>query len=144
MPDVPEHHCTPPILNVPLYLPETRICCPHFPPLKYPVSQQPLTWNRTAHCLLTLTEARCTQPADSSPPLALSVRTTILGCQHEVLFCPPNASDWCGCCVSVPNDLSKTPSDRDSVPLSKRSVNFAWGSEKVRGVNLGGWLVLEP
>ena len=26
----------------------------------------------------------------------------------------------------------------------KRGVNFNWGSEKVRGVNLGGWLVLEP
>lgn len=26
----------------------------------------------------------------------------------------------------------------------KRSVSFQWGKEKVRGVNLGGWLVLEP
>lgn len=31
-----------------------------------------------------------------------------------------------------------------SIPLSKRSVDFPWGSEKVRGVNIGGWLVLEP
>ena len=31
-----------------------------------------------------------------------------------------------------------------SAPLSRRSVKFAWGSEKVRGVNIGGWLVLEP
>ncbi|KAK0509221.1 hypothetical protein JMJ35_008592 [Cladonia borealis] len=31
-----------------------------------------------------------------------------------------------------------------AVPLSKRTVNFSWGSENVRGVNLGGWLVLEP
>ncbi|TVY57691.1 Glucan 1,3-beta-glucosidase [Lachnellula cervina] len=29
-------------------------------------------------------------------------------------------------------------------PLSKRSVDFSWGSEKVRGVNIGGWLILEP
>ncbi|KAH6681375.1 glycoside hydrolase superfamily [Halenospora varia] len=28
--------------------------------------------------------------------------------------------------------------------LTKRSVSFAWGSEKVRGLNIGGWLVLEP
>lgn len=27
---------------------------------------------------------------------------------------------------------------------SKRGVEFNWGSTKVRGVNLGGWLVLEP
>jgi hypothetical protein len=26
----------------------------------------------------------------------------------------------------------------------KRSVNFGWGDEKVRGLNIGGWLVLEP
>jgi len=29
-------------------------------------------------------------------------------------------------------------------PFSKRSVNFNWGSEKVRGLNIGGWLLLEP
>jgi len=29
-------------------------------------------------------------------------------------------------------------------PLSKRSVSFDWGTEKVRGLNIGGWLVLEP
>lgn len=28
--------------------------------------------------------------------------------------------------------------------LSKRSVDFNWGSEKVRGLNIGGWLLLEP
>lgn len=27
---------------------------------------------------------------------------------------------------------------------SKRGVAFQWGTEKVRGVNIGGWLVLEP
>ncbi|KAJ5021742.1 glycoside hydrolase superfamily [Bipolaris maydis] len=26
----------------------------------------------------------------------------------------------------------------------KRAVGFNWGSEKIRGVNIGGWLVLEP
>jgi hypothetical protein len=26
----------------------------------------------------------------------------------------------------------------------KRGVDFKWGSEKIRGVNIGGWLVLEP
>lgn len=29
-------------------------------------------------------------------------------------------------------------------PLSKRSMSFNWGSEKVRGLNIGGWLLLEP
>ncbi|ORY12893.1 glycoside hydrolase superfamily, partial [Clohesyomyces aquaticus] len=28
--------------------------------------------------------------------------------------------------------------------LQERAVAFAWGSTKVRGVNIGGWLVLEP
>lgn len=28
--------------------------------------------------------------------------------------------------------------------LHRRQVDFAWGSEKVRGVNIGGWLVIEP
>jgi hypothetical protein len=27
--------------------------------------------------------------------------------------------------------------------LHARGVNFNWGTDKVRGVNLGGWLVLE-
>ena len=32
-----------------------------------------------------------------------------------------------------------------SIPnLNKRTTRFAYGYEKVRGVNLGGWLVLEP
>jgi glucan 1,3-beta-glucosidase len=29
-------------------------------------------------------------------------------------------------------------------PIQKRSVSFNWGSAKVRGLNIGGWLVLEP
>ena len=28
--------------------------------------------------------------------------------------------------------------------LSKRDLPFDFGNDKVRGVNLGGWLVLEP
>ncbi|KAJ9668356.1 glucan exo-1,3-beta-glucosidase [Coniosporium apollinis] len=31
-----------------------------------------------------------------------------------------------------------------AAPHSKRKVAFNWGSEKIRGVNIGGWLVLEP
>ncbi|KAF2808326.1 exo-1,3-beta-glucanase [Mytilinidion resinicola] len=32
-----------------------------------------------------------------------------------------------------------------AAPLtSKRGVAFSWGSEKIYGVNIGGWLVLEP
>ncbi|XXG95287.1 hypothetical protein Hte_001548 [Hypoxylon texense] len=30
------------------------------------------------------------------------------------------------------------------VPPTKRGLKFPFGSEKIRGVNLGGWLVLEP
>lgn len=26
----------------------------------------------------------------------------------------------------------------------KRGVDFEWGADKIRGVNIGGWLVLEP
>lgn len=33
---------------------------------------------------------------------------------------------------------------RNHEPLQKRSVSFNWGSEKVRGLNIGGWLLLEP
>jgi glucan 1,3-beta-glucosidase len=28
--------------------------------------------------------------------------------------------------------------------LNERASGFAWGKEKARGVNIGGWLVLEP
>ncbi|CAO2655688.1 Nn.00g044910.m01.CDS01 [Neocucurbitaria sp. VM-36] len=31
-----------------------------------------------------------------------------------------------------------------AITVHDRSVDFNWGSTKVRGVNLGGWLVLEP
>ena len=151
VPDVPEHHCTPPILNVPSYFLKTRTCCYHFPlPNILPLTSLPLRITR-------LTDSSHSLRPVALSPLSLHfhlllllvtdftrVRSTISGCQHEVLCCRSDASDWRGCCVSVPNDLSKTSSDHDSVPLSKRSVNFAWGSETVRGVNLGGWLVLEP
>lgn len=30
------------------------------------------------------------------------------------------------------------------IPIYQRDVDFKWGSTKVRGVNIGGWLVLEP
>ncbi|ORY64786.1 glucan 1,3-beta-glucosidase precursor [Pseudomassariella vexata] len=30
------------------------------------------------------------------------------------------------------------------ISLTKRDLKFAFGDEKIRGVNLGGWLVLEP
>lgn len=31
-----------------------------------------------------------------------------------------------------------------AAPHAKRKVAFNWGSDKIRGVNIGGWLVLEP
>ncbi|KAI0996515.1 Glucan 1,3-beta-glucosidase [Podosphaera aphanis] len=37
-----------------------------------------------------------------------------------------------GCVIAVPQRLSS------------RKVDFNWGHEKVRGLNIGGWLVLEP
>lgn len=54
----------------------------------------------------------------------------------------------CWCCTFV-CQLQPAPHDRFSdiecsSPLSKRGVQFGWGNEKVRGVNIGGWLVLEP
>jgi hypothetical protein len=33
---------------------------------------------------------------------------------------------------------------RLTIYREKRAVAFNWGTEKVRGVNIGGWLVLEP
>lgn len=32
----------------------------------------------------------------------------------------------------------------DSIPITKRGLGFNFGNETVRGVNIGGWLVLEP
>ncbi|KAH9880942.1 hypothetical protein IAQ61_001236 [Plenodomus lingam] len=31
-----------------------------------------------------------------------------------------------------------------AVPTEKRDVDFKWGTDMIRGVNIGGWLVLEP
>jgi len=31
-----------------------------------------------------------------------------------------------------------------SAPTEKRGVDFKWGEQKIRGVNIGGWLVTEP
>ncbi|KAL6706370.1 glucan exo-1,3-beta-glucosidase [Coniothyrium glycines] len=31
-----------------------------------------------------------------------------------------------------------------AAPVEKRGVAFNWGTDKIRGVNIGGWLVLEP
>ncbi|KAH8596733.1 glycoside hydrolase family 5 protein [Bisporella sp. PMI_857] len=41
-----------------------------------------------------------------------------------------------GSTTALPTALTK--------PFFQRSVSFAFGSEKVRGLNIGGWLVLEP
>lgn len=38
--------------------------------------------------------------------------------------------------VQYPNIQART--------IRERRVGFDWGSTKVRGVNIGGWLVLEP
>jgi glucan 1,3-beta-glucosidase len=42
--------------------------------------------------------------------------------------------------ATVGNAAPASPLSR----LSKRDLPFDFGNEKVRGVNLGGWLVLEP
>jgi len=31
-----------------------------------------------------------------------------------------------------------------AAPATKRATGFNWGQETIRGVNIGGWLVLEP
>lgn len=51
------------------------------------------------------------------------------------------------CCVYLSWTTLAGPIDRQTPSLvgrQKRSLPFAYGAEKVRGVNLGGWLVLEP
>ncbi|OCK75049.1 glycoside hydrolase family 5 protein [Lepidopterella palustris CBS 459.81] len=43
--------------------------------------------------------------------------------------------------------MDRVPSKRDRILTccrTKRGVWFGWGSEKIYGVNIGGWLVLEP
>ncbi|KAF2626268.1 glycoside hydrolase family 5 protein [Macroventuria anomochaeta] len=48
---------------------------------------------------------------------------------------------------SLPVFLAAASAVVDAAPSStpsKRGVDFNWGGTKVRGVNLGGWLVLEP
>lgn len=42
--------------------------------------------------------------------------------------------------ATVTNAAPASPMSR----LSKRDLPFDFGNDKVRGVNLGGWLVLEP
>lgn len=39
--------------------------------------------------------------------------------------------------------LALLPSSNLAAP-TKRDLKFSYGGEKVRGVNLGGWFVLEP
>ncbi|KAF2690019.1 glycoside hydrolase family 5 protein [Lentithecium fluviatile CBS 122367] len=39
---------------------------------------------------------------------------------------------------------SSARTNNSSTTLGYRSVSFEWGKDKVRGVNIGGWLVLEP
>lgn len=43
----------------------------------------------------------------------------------------------------IERDLSGLASNSSS-ELSKRASGFDYGSQKVRGVNIGGWLVAEP
>lgn len=53
---------------------------------------------------------------------------------------------------SAPSNLYVLPQSPSDVPdtdlissrLSERGVSFNYNDEKVRGVNIGGWLVLEP
>jgi glucan 1,3-beta-glucosidase len=42
--------------------------------------------------------------------------------------------------ASVGNAAPATPMSK----FNKRDLRFNFGQDKVRGVNLGGWLVLEP
>jgi hypothetical protein len=45
---------------------------------------------------------------------------------------------------TVPDAHHKITNGCHSSPIQKRQPGFDFGSEKVRGVNIGGWLVLEP
>ncbi|WVQ74966.1 hypothetical protein IAR50_004574 [Cryptococcus sp. DSM 104548] len=48
--------------------------------------------------------------------------------------------------LALPLAAHALPAAAPSPAVEKRSVNLGWdyGSEKIRGVNIGGWLVLEP
>lgn len=46
--------------------------------------------------------------------------------------------------ASIFASLAAAAPSKSPIDLNKRTTKFAYGSEKVRGVNLGGWLVLEP
>ncbi|ODN82333.1 glucan 1,3-beta-glucosidase [Cryptococcus wingfieldii CBS 7118] len=48
--------------------------------------------------------------------------------------------------LALPLVVNALPAPAASPAVEKRSVNLGWdyGQEKVRGVNIGGWLVLEP
>ena len=46
--------------------------------------------------------------------------------------------------VSLLASLAGAAPTTSPVDLLKRTSKFAYGYDKVRGVNLGGWLVLEP
>jgi hypothetical protein len=68
-------------------------------------------------------------------------------------YAPTTCSRSSGCCrmpcASSTHDVRSRAcrfaydADIDS-NLYERSVDFNWGRDKVRGVNIGGWLVLEP
>lgn len=46
--------------------------------------------------------------------------------------------------VALLSSMSNAAPAAPMSPFMKRDLRFSFGNDKVRGVNLGGWLVLEP
>ncbi|KAL8945620.1 MAG: hypothetical protein Q9183_008032, partial [Haloplaca sp. 2 TL-2023] len=62
--------------------------------------------------------------------------TVVLALLHNVDAAPK---------LYVPDNLGlKTLANKHPSKLQSRAVNFDYNGEKIRGVNLGGWFVLEP
>ncbi|WVQ74069.1 hypothetical protein IAR50_003652 [Cryptococcus sp. DSM 104548] len=56
----------------------------------------------------------------------------------------PTASSSPSPSVSVPAAKHRGPQKREVIKRTTLAPGFTWGSDPMRGVNIGGWLVLEP
>ncbi|KAL9022178.1 MAG: hypothetical protein Q9185_000578 [Variospora sp. 1 TL-2023] len=54
------------------------------------------------------------------------------------------ASAAIACVIYEYTIKARTNGGKFRIPIYQRDVDFQWGTTKVRGVNIGGWLLLEP
>lgn len=54
------------------------------------------------------------------------------------------ASAAIACVIYEYTIKARTNGGNFRIPIYQRDVDFQWGTTKVRGVNIGGWLLLEP